>query len=191
MWADWVGLPPEVGRLPALPLVNHLVSGWRRVRRAPSTYCALVLTLAVGVFGNVAVFALVNAVSLRALPYVDPGQLVVIWEDNSKRGIGLTPTSLPNYQDLKAAATSFEDIGVFTDAPLNLTGGGRSERVLGLYASATLLGLTGIAPRLGRTLQPFDDLPTSPNVVVLSHGLWQQSFGADPGAIGRTILVFV
>ena len=167
-------------------MVNHVVSGWCR---APGTHAALVLTLAVGVFGNVAVFALVNAVSLRDLPYVDPEQLVVIWEDNSKRGIGLTPTSLPNYQDLKAAATSFEDIGVFTDAELNLTGGSLSERVHGLYSSATLLSLTGITALHGRTLQPFDDLAASPNVVVLGYPLWQQSFGADPAAIGQTILL--
>lgn len=157
--------------------------------RAPGNYAVVVSTLAVGVFGNVAAFALINAVVLRELPYTNPERLVVIWEDNSRRGIGLTPTSLPNFEDLKASATSFEDIGVFTDVALNLTAGLRSERVRGLQASATLLGLTGIPALHGRTLQRFDDEATSPNVVVLGHGLWQQSFGADPAAIGQTILL--
>ena len=161
----------------------------RKTCTAVSGHLALTMSLAPGVFGSVVVFAIVSAVSFQDLPYENPERLVVLWEDNSARGIGLTPTSLPNYLDIREGMTSFDDVAVYTDAEFNLTGGRVSERVRGLYATATLLGMTGVAPLLGRSLQAGDDLATSPDVTVLSHGLWQQSFGADPRAIGQTILL--
>ena len=170
-------------------MVNHLAILWRTARSSPGNYFALVLSLAPGLFGSVVVFALVNAVSIQELPYENAERLVVVWEDNSLRGAGLTPTSLPNYLDLREGLTTFDDVAVYTDAEFNLTDGLVSERVRGLYATATLLGLTGVEPILGRTLQATDDLPASPNVAVLSYALWQQSFGADPNTIGQTVLL--
>lgn len=161
----------------------------RRAYTAVGGHLALTMSLAPGVFGSVVVFAIVNAVSFQDLPYEAPERLVALWEDNSARGIGLTPTSLPNYLDVREGMTSFDNVAVYTDAEFNLTGGRVSERVRGLYATATLLEMTGVEPLLGRSLQATDDLAISPDVTVLSYGLWQQSFGADPQAIGQTILL--
>ncbi len=158
-------------------------------RRVGPGDAGVVLSLVPGVFGSVVVFALFGAASLRELPYRDPGNLVAVWEDNSARGIGLTPTSFLNYLDLTSAATSFDGVGAYTDAEFNLTGSESPERVRGLYAGGSLLTLTGVGPFIGRSLQSSDDLPGSPDVTVLSHALWQQSFGADPGAVGQTILL--
>lgn len=161
---------------------------WTRIRGS-GIYFGVVLSLAPGVFGCVVVFALLNAVSIQALPYVEPDKIAVVWEDNSVRGAGLTPTSLPNYVDLRDEATVFENVAAFADAEFNLVTGAVSARVRGLYSSGSLLALTGVGPALGRSFQPTDDLPGSPDVAVLGYPLWQQSFGADPNAVGQTILL--
>lgn len=147
------------------------------------------MSLVPGVFGSVVVFAVFGAVSLQDLPYASPDRLVALWEDNSGRSLGLTPTSYLNYRDLSAETSALVDVAAYSDIEFNLTGGAASERVRGLYSTWNLLSLTGIEPLIGRTFQEADDLPGSPDVAVLSYPLWQQSFGADPDAVGQTILL--
>jgi predicted permease len=129
----------------------------------------------------------VNAVLFRAFPYREADRLVFVWENNAKRGVGQTPTSILNYRDLKAAATSFEELGALVDATFSLDHAEGSDRIFGYRATAGLLDQSGVAPAIGRLFTAAEDRAGSGNVVVLSQGLWRRRFGSDPGIIGRTI----
>lgn len=165
----------------------NLVHTVRHLRRRPVLTAAGITSLAVGIGCALACASVVNAVLFRALPYRDADRLMLVWEDNTKRGVGLTPTSLPNFRDLKAAATVFEDLGAFGDEPMTLDTPDGSERTLSYRASAGLLDLAHVPPLLGRLFTAADDASGAPDVVVLSHGMWQRRFGGDPNIVGRVI----
>jgi putative ABC transport system permease protein len=165
----------------------NLVQAVRHLRRRPGISSVGIVSLAVGIGCALACASVVNAVLIRAFPYHDSSRLVFVWEDNSKRGVGLTPTSVLNYKDLKTAATSFEQLGAFVDLPSTIDGPDGSERAVGYQATAGLLDQTKVAPLLGRLFTPAEDTPGGPDVVVLSHGLWTRRFGADRAIVGEQI----
>jgi len=148
-----------------------------------------IVSLAVGIGCALACASVVNTVLFRALPYHEPNRLVLVWENNAKRGVGLTPTSVLNYQDLKSAATTFDALGVFADALVTLDTPDGSERAIAYRTTAGLLDQTHVAPLIGRLFTPAEDKPGSTDVVVLSHGLWQRRFGGDPAIVGRVIRI--
>ena len=159
----------------------------RRLKRRPLVASLIIANLALGLGCAVACTTVLNAVLFRALPYRDPDRLVLVWEDNSKRGVGLTPTSLANYQDLKAGSSSFDALGAFADLPLSLDGPESSERLIGYRVTSSVLQETGVPPFAGRLFAATEDRPGGPDVVVLSHGLWRRSFGATTDIVGRVI----
>jgi putative ABC transport system permease protein len=167
----------------------NLVHAVRHFRRRPVLTAVGVLSLAVGIGCALACASVVNTVLFRSFPYPDPGRLVVVWENNAKRGVGLTPTSIQNYRDLKAASTAFESLGAFGDSLFSLDGPDGSERAVGYRTTAGLIDQTRVSPLIGRVFTAAEDTPGSPDVVVLSHGLWQRRFGSDPRMVGQVILL--
>src|SRR5882672_3307293 len=165
----------------------NLVHTIRHLRRRPVLTTVGIVSLAIGIGCALACASVVNAVLFRAFPYRDADRLVLVWENNAKRGVGLTPTSLLNYRDLKDGATSFEDLGAFSDAVFSLDGTDRSERAFGYRVTAGVLEQTHVAPLLGRLFTTAEDTTGGPDVVVLSHGLWQRRFGGDHNILGREI----
>ena len=165
----------------------NLVQAVRHLRRRPVLAAVGIVSLASGIGCALACASVVNAVLFRAFPYRDSNRLVLVWENNAKRGVGLTPASILNYKDLKSAATAFEDLDAFVDDSFSLDGHDGSERAFGYRTTAGLLDQTGVAPIIGRIFTAADDRAGSADVVVLSHGLWQRRFGGDPHIVGQTI----
>jgi ABC-type antimicrobial peptide transport system permease subunit len=159
----------------------------RRLKRRPLVASLIIANLALGLGCAVACTTVLSAVLFRALPYRASDRLVLIWEDNSRRGVGLTPTSYANYQDLRAASSSFDTLGAFADVPLSLDGPESSERLVGYRVTSSVLQQTGVPPFAGRLFRSAEDSPSGSNVVVLSHALWRRSFGAADDVVGRVI----
>jgi putative ABC transport system permease protein len=160
----------------------------RALRRRPGFTALAVITLALGIGANSAIFSVVRAVLLRPLPYAEPDRLVSL----HTRGLAFAQgdwLSQPEIADI-AAQPSLEGVAAYSDGvALNLTGRGEPERAIGAAATASLFSLLGISPLVGRTVRPEEDLPDGPSVVVLSHGFWRRSFGADPSIVGTTVVM--
>jgi predicted permease len=168
-------------------MFQDLRYGARMLLKTPGFTFVAVLTLALGIGANTAIFSLVNAVLLRPLPYQDPDRLAMLWTDDPKRNIREEGTSYPNFLDWRSQNQSFTDLAILSRGiPVVLTGGDESERVMREFVSANLFPLLGVAPALGRTISS-DDEQRRTRVVVLSHGLWQRRFGAALDAIGKTL----
>jgi predicted permease len=151
----------------------------RMMRRSPGFTAVAVLSLALGIGGNGAMFSLVRAVLLRPLPYAEPHRLV--------RVTGFYPKgAVAAMQEL---GRTMEVAGFSTDTELNLTGQGEAARVVGSIVSANLFAVLGQGAELGRVFEKGDDRPGRDGIVVLSHALWEGRFGSDPAAVGRTIAV--
>ncbi|MGH9702571.1 MAG: ABC transporter permease, partial [Candidatus Acidiferrales bacterium] len=157
----------------------------RTLAKSPGFTIVAVLTLALGIGANTAIFSLVNAVLLRQLPFRDPARLVTIY--GSRPFTGKYPFSLPDFIDYRDQNESFEQIAAVANWNTNLTDRGEPERMIGIRVSANLFEMLGVQAIVGRALVPRDDDPRSPHVVVISHSLWQRRFGGDPKIVGQTI----
>ena len=155
----------------------------RVLRRTPGFTAVAVLTLALGIGANSAIFTVVHAVLIRPLPYPEPGRLVGIVQLHTSGGPEFA--TWPDYTDWRDRAASLESLGGAWNRVYNLTGVEEPERLAGAAATATLFTTLGVAPQLGGTFNP--DGKGDPRTVVLSHGLWQRRFGSARDAIGRTV----
>jgi predicted permease len=160
----------------------------RFLRRSPGFAIVAVVSLALGIGANTAIFSLVDAVLLRPLPVADPDALVDIFTTGGD-GDEYATTSYPDFLDLKANATVFSDMAAYTPmfAPLNL--GDRSRLVMGQIVTSNHFEFFGVRPFLGRLLHPADDAPGAERVVVISHRMWRTEYGADPAVAGRTLVL--
>ena len=166
-------------------MIQDLRYGVRMLLKNPGFTAVATLTLALGIGANTAIFSVVNGVLLKPLPYEQPGQLVNLWE---AAPWGLSTVSPGAFIDWRDGAESLEALSVVRGASMNLAGEGQPERLIGLTVSASYLRILRIQPMLGRGFLPGEDKPEGDNkVVVISHGLWQRRFGADPGVVGRAI----
>src|SRR5262245_23464710 len=165
--------------------------GSRILMKNPGFTLLAVLTLALGIGANTAIFSVVNAVLLKSLPYADPQRIAVLWTDNPSLQFGLheIPPANADISEWKANTQSFERIAVFTPNLADLSGDGEPERVGGVAASAEFFPLFGVAPQAGRVFTAMEDQPGGDKVVVISHSLWQRRFGGDPDIIGKTLTV--
>jgi putative ABC transport system permease protein len=144
-----------------------------------------VLTLALGIGANTAIFSVVNAVLLKPLPYPEPGQLVQLRDE---RSASPAPTlAAPRRCGIKAQNQSLARIAAYSGGDMTLTGAGSAERVVAGAVTADFFPLLGVQPALGRNFTRKRTRPTVPKVVILGHGLWQSRFGGDAGVLGRTI----
>jgi len=146
-----------------------------------------VLTLALGIGANTAIFSVVNAVLLRALPYPEPERLVRFWESNPGRGWLNFAVSAPNFTDWRKQQSVCEQLAAYESNSLNFTGGGEPERVAALSVTANFFSVLGVAPAHGRNFLPEEEQSGRNHVAILSDGLWGRRFGADPNLIGRQI----
>jgi putative ABC transport system permease protein len=161
----------------------------RMLLKEPGFTAIAIITLALGIGANTAIFSIVNAVLLRPLPFSQPGQLVMVWQDYRVGGNKEDIHSWPNYVDYRDGNTTFESMAGYTDASFNLTGTGEPERIVGASTTASFFDVMRVSPMLGRAFTPEEDVEGKDRVIVLSHGLWQRRFGGDRGIVGREIAV--
>src|SRR5215831_4868218 len=159
----------------------------RTLRRNPGFATAAVLTLALGIGANTAMFSVINAALLRPLPYPNAGRLISLYGLPESGGHGaISPADFLDYQK---EAHSFARLTAYTHVSFNLTGQQQPERVSGSVVTPNLFLTLGVEAIAGRSLTPDLDAPGSPRSAVLSRALWERRFGADPGIIGRSIQV--
>lgn len=164
--------------------------GVRMLRRSPGFAAVAVLTLAIGIGANTTMFSVVNTVLLRPLPYPGSDRLTMIWETEPKQGNFHVPASIPNFLDWQKQGRSFEHMGLAYDCPLmNIAHNQSACQVEGAAISSGVFSALGVQPLLGRTFTPQEDQPNSDIAMVLSHGLWQSQFAADPNVVGRQIAI--
>jgi putative ABC transport system permease protein len=170
-------------------LWQDLRYGARMLWKRPGFTIIAVLTLALGIGANTAIFSVINAVLLRALPYSQPEQLVSVTGYNPVRGWTNAQASLHDVLDWRTQNHTLAKLAVFNPGSVNLSGGTQPERVAYARVTGDFFAVLGAEALLGRTLQPADDQPGRGNVVVLSHGFWQRYFGGDREVIGKTLTV--
>ncbi len=144
------------------------------------------ITLALGIGGNVAIFSVVNAILLRPLPYTDADRIMKVWESSRQKKQEQNPVSPPNFLDWREQNQSFDGMSAFVSWNPNLTDG-ESERLRGVLVSANLFSLLGVEPLLGRSFAHSEDQSGQNQVVMISYSLWQRSFGGDRGLINKPI----
>jgi putative ABC transport system permease protein len=160
--------------------------GLRMLVKNPGFTIVAVAALALGIGANTAIFSVVNSVLLQPLPFKDPNQLVMLWEDATHLGFPKNTPSPANFLDWQRQNSVFAGMAAMAPRSFNLTGSGEPERLDGRRVSANLFQLLGVQPQLGRAFRPEEDAPGS-RVVILSNGLWQRRFGGDRQIIGRAI----
>jgi putative ABC transport system permease protein len=166
-------------------LWQDLRYGARMLLKQPGFTLIVVLTLALGIGANTAIFSLVNGILLRSLPFKDPAQLVFLSERSQR--VPVMAVSFPNFLDWRAQNQVFEQMAAFLDQTFTLTGVEESERLVGRMVTADYFALLGVQPSLGRTFTPEEDKPGGARVVILSAGFWQRHFAGDPNVLGRTL----
>ena len=149
----------------------------------------MLLTLALGIGANAAIFSVVNGVLLRPLPYRDADRLMVIRGDLKRPGLNDIPASAGEYVDYRDRSHAFEQVAAYDTVGFNLTGGGEPERVDGAVVTTTFFALLGASAQVGRTFVTAEDQPGRDDVAVLSHSLWTRRFSANPTIVGQTIPV--
>src|SRR5687767_1948763 len=160
----------------------------RALRAKPGFTAVTVLTLAIGIGGNAAIFGAVNAVLLRPLPYRDADQLVRVYKTNVKQPDRIGGTvSPPDYVDWRRDNTVFAEVAAFDSDSYPLTGNGDAEQLPAADVTGGFFAVMGTSPRLGRTITDDDDREGARDVVVLSHALWARRFGSNPGIIGQQL----
>jgi putative ABC transport system permease protein len=186
-------------------LFQDLRLGARTLRKTPSFTAVAVLTLAVGLGINTAIFSVVNAAMIRSLPYPQPDRLVSLWEEsgrqlpdvsNSKgKGVGSAggprrmTVAVANLVDYLSQARSFAGLASFEAAPMNLTGNGRPERLTGERVSAGFFEVLGVPPAMGRGFLPEDDRDGAGAVAILSHDFWERRLGSDPEVLEHALML--
>jgi putative ABC transport system permease protein len=159
----------------------------RTLRKNPAFSIVAVLTLALGIGANTAIFSVVNTVLLKPLPFKDSNRLVIVWETNQQKGQQRDQVSSGNFADWQNQNQSFEDSAAYFNWTNNLTGLDYPERLKSALVTGSFFQTLGVNAALGRTLQPDDAQTDRDNVVVLSDGLWKRRFGAAPDIVGNTI----
>ncbi|MEK6299568.1 MAG: ABC transporter permease [Acidobacteriota bacterium] len=166
-------------------MIKDLRYGARMLAKKPGFTLIAMITLALGIGANTAIFSVINAVLLRSLPFPEPDRLVVLAEkDRNSDRMG---AAYPNYQDWRARAQSFEAMAGFRSQTFNLTGVDKSARLQGRTVNWNFFQVLGVQPALGRTFVEQDDRVGAAPTAVISHGLWQERFGSDPALIGKQV----
>jgi putative ABC transport system permease protein len=160
--------------------------GVRVLARHRGFTAVAVLTLALGIGANTAIFSVVNELLMRPLPFRDAERLVMLWEISSE-GRHQNSTSRANFRAWREQSTAFEGMAAFSDQRLSLSGGGDPEEVSVQFATPELFQVLGVEPILGRALMPEDARPGTPDIAVLSYAIWQRRFGGNPGVVGQPI----
>jgi putative ABC transport system permease protein len=161
---------------------------FRLLARTPVFTVAAIATLALGIGANTTIFALVQSVLIQPLPYTNPDELVMVWEDGSRFGFPRNTPAPGNYNDWRVRNRSFVDMAATRGGTnASLTVDGPPEQVLGRSVTVNFFSVLGVTPALGRAFDARDD--QNDRIVVISDALWRRRYGADPGIVGRTIVM--
>src|SRR5580658_2289684 len=163
--------------------------GFRTLLKSPALTLAIVLSLAIGIGANTAIFSVVNALLLKPLPYPNPDRLAVLWLRSPGLGIPQDWPSPGEFIDIQTQNHVFGEMAISIGGSMTLTGRDQPERVQVLRTSSPLFHLLGAKPLIGRLLRPDEDKPGKPPVAILSYATWKGLFGGDPRVLGRTILL--
>jgi predicted permease len=166
-------------------LVQDVRYAARRLVKTPGFTLVALITLALGIGANTAIFSVVHGVLLRPLPFKDPDRLYWLWSRHTSTD--RYPFQLPEFCDYRDQNKTLESVAGFANWNPNLTGDGPAERLTGLRVSGGLFETLGTHAAVGRTLVAADDTPGHEKVAVLTHGLWQRRFGGDPAVVGRPL----
>ena len=161
----------------------------RMMRKSPGFTTVAVITLALSIGANTAIFSVINSVLLRPLPYQDPDNLVMVWESNSQHVNPHNTVSPPNFLDWQSRNTVFSSMSFIFDERDNLTGNGDPEEVVVQDVSTNFFSLLGVNLLFGPGFTPENGQSGHDNVVILSYGLWKQRFAGDPAIVGKSILL--
>ncbi len=169
-------------------LREDLRQAWRALAAAPGVAIAAILSLALGIGANTAIFSVASPLLLRPLPYADPERLVILW--NRSPGLGITEDwfSTAQYFDIRGSGT-FADVALAIGGNDNLTGGGVPERIGTIRVSSNLLPMLGVRPLLGRLFTPEEDRAGAAGTALLAYGTWQRRYGGQPSAVGQSLIV--
>src|SRR5829696_6584090 len=167
-------------------LAQDIRYGLRMLAKHKAFTSVAVITLALGIGANTAIFSVVNELLLRPLPFRDPERIVMLWEVTPE-GRHQNTTSRANFRSWRDQSTSYQNVAAFTDQRFNLTGDGEPEELSVQFATPELFKVLGVEPLIGRTLLPEDAEAGKPPVAVLSYGLWQRRFGGQANVIGQPI----
>src|SRR5277367_5778399 len=168
--------------------LQDLKYGIRMLAKSPGFTAIAILTLALGIGANTAIFSVVNAELLRPLPFRDSNRLASVTTTNSRTHSTAGAMSYLDFLDLRAQNQVFENMAAYTDGSFTLTGVDQPAHIVGSSVSASLFDVLGVTPELGRTFLPDEDQPHH-HSVILSHELWATRFAGDPHVIGRSILL--
>ncbi|MFL6276642.1 MAG: ABC transporter permease [Blastocatellia bacterium] len=166
-------------------IIQDLRYGLRLLLKRPGFTFVAIITLALGIGANTAIFSVVNGVLLKPLPYPHPEQLVRVFE--SSRTQPRFPMAPGNFLDYRDQNTTLENLALYTRNDLELALGDRPEQLSGMRVSADFFATLGFQPLLGREFSRADEAPDNTHAVILSHGLWQRRFGSDPNVIGQVV----
>ena len=168
-------------------LFNDLRFGLRMMTRSPGFTLVALVTIALGIGANTAIFSVVNTVLLRPLPYTDPDKLVVLWERQEQ--IDQQSPSIPNFVDWRERNQSFEQLAIARRDNANLTGTSEPERLIARQVTANFFATLGVAPRIGRAFSSEEEQTKAP-VVLISDSLWKRRFGSDPALVGKEVSLY-
>src|ERR1700730_10353932 len=171
-------------------LWQNLHYGLRLLAKRPDFTLVTVLTLALGIGANTAIFSVVYSALLRPLPYYQPERLIVMGEGRLEKRDGFAQdsnSSNPDFLDWQKRAKSFQSLTAYAFDAFTLTGNGEPKNVFGTQVKANFFSTLGVKPFLGRTFVEGEDVPDGPHVAILTYAYWQSDFGGDRGVIGRTI----
>ena len=166
-----------------------LAYGFRMLMKNPRFTCVAVLSLAIGIGANTAIFSVTNALLLKPLPYKDADRLVILWNRSPGLNVEQDWFSPGQYLDIKAENQVFENVAATIDSSFNLTGQGMPQRVEGARVSSSLFSVLGTQPLMGRAFTAEEDEQGKPTTAILSYGFWQRHFAADQNIVGKTFLL--
>ncbi|HXT38989.1 MAG TPA: ABC transporter permease [Candidatus Angelobacter sp.] len=167
--------------------MKDLKFAFRQLLKNPGFTAVAVLTLALGIGANTAIFSIINGVLLKPLPYPESSRLVALFENHREQGQDFVPLSAPAFTDWRAQSTVFEDLAAYQPGGFDLTGTGDPARLFGVRASASLFPLLRVRPLLGRGFTEDEDKSGGNRVVVLAHKLWRERFQSNRDVIGKSI----
>ena len=168
-------------------VIVDLRYAFRTLRKSPLFAGVAILTLALGVGANTAIFTLVNAVLLRPLPFPDPDRLVFVWEETTMFGLKDSVVAMGNYTEWRAQSRAFQQMGALEQKLFALTGTGEALQVHGSIVTSSLFRTLQVKPAMGRLFREDEDRPGAPMVAILSDGLWRRVAGGDPNIIGKNL----
>src|SRR5205807_8753592 len=169
------------------PLVKDIQYGFRSLVKRPSYTAIALITLALGIGANSAIFSVVNSVLLRPLAYRDSDRLVLIWGNFSKLNIERLTAKAAEYEDYRTQNQIFDQVAAFDNQSFNLAAADQAERITGARVTADLFSLLGAPIDQGRGIAPDENQAGHDKVVVLSRGFWQRHFGGEARAIGQRL----